>query len=89
MLFRATFALQRVRVRESVVALPSVERKVHESPAEVDFSGNAVLQVVNAPTKKNQTLCWQCFTASTAAFTKHRQGCRNRSSLRGKRKIAD
>lgn len=28
-----------------------------------------------APTKMNQTLCWQCFTASTAAFTKqeHKQ----------------
>jgi len=45
----------------------------------------------NAPTKKNQTVCWLCFTASAAAFPKHSQGCSNRSwrSLKGKRKIAD
>lgn len=43
----------------------------------------------NVLTKKNRTLCWQWFAASTDVFTKHSQECSNRSSLRGKRKTSD
>lgn len=62
---------------KTAIALPSLERKVHESPGEfLPF-----LWVEVHPRKKNQTLCWQCCLHKAQARVQQHKQCNRRSKI--------